>query len=389
MRAKFCTHTVLAVVSTLILGVSEVTLAQTTTAPTTKTTTKKSTKKATKKEEKKATSEVVAPTPVTPTAAAAPAPAPAPATTEAKKEESAPESLHKISTSIYAEYYAEPLAKDPNSAELEKQYKKQRGLLIPAFRYTYNKQWVLSLSPEFRYNNGHQIGGYPTNPGRLQLARGLIYLGKKGVLNEKDHGIDLEVGYVRRLFNRAVVDSDGNHRFRTILNKNVNEKFNFNILNDFMYNATRKWTDDSWKFLDNFIPTLNFIFSDKLTLTILADNNISYYHRKIPGLNRLDYTVEMQNILTYTINDTFSAGPNLKYYYSINKNGVSNYNSQNKPTPTTIFAPYVSMNISPKTSITMDASWILTKYNDDQDGLKLAKNFSQYPDLGLYFSHAF
>ena len=383
MRAKFCTHTVLAVVSTLILGVSEVTLAQTTTTTAPTATTKKSTKKATKKEEKKATSEVVAPTPVTPTAPAAVA------TTETKKEESAPESLHKFSASIYAEYYAEPLENDPNSAELEKEYKKQRGLVIPGFRYTYNKQWVVSLSPEFRYNNGHQNGNYPTNPGRVQLARGIIYLGKKGVLNEKDHGVDLEVGYVRRLFNRAVINSDGNHRFRTILNKNVNEKFNFNIFNDFMYNATRKWSNGSWKFLDNLIPTFNIIFSEKLTLTIFADNNISYFHRKMPGSNRFDYTVENQNILTYTINDTFSAGPNLKYYYSIDKNGVSNYNADNQPTPTTIFAPYVTMNISPKTSISAEASWTLTKYNDDQDGLKLAKNFHQYPDLALYFSHSF
>ncbi len=307
------------------------------------------------------------------------------ATTEVAKVES----VHKFSSSIYAEYYGEALANDPNSDVLEKEYKKQRGLMIPSVKYTYNKLYVVNLSPEFRYNNGHQIGSYPTHPGRIQIARGIVYIGKKGVLNEKDHGFDLEVGYVRRLFNRSVINSDGNHRLRAILNKNVNDNFNFNIFNDFMYNATRKWSNSSWKFTDNVTPTFNIIFNDKLTLTLIYDTNISYYHRKTAGNNRLDFSVENQNILTYTMNETFSFGPNFKYYYAINKNGVSNYNGNGTATPTTIFAPFISMNVGPKTSITLEASWTLTKYNDEKDGMKLARNFHQYPDLAMYFSHAF
>lgn len=377
MRAKFCTHTVLALVSMMVLGITEVTMAQTTTTTTTTTTTKKeSSKKSSKKEEKKAET-VVAP-------AAPVAAAPEVVSQEVRNAEAAKvESKHKFSGYIGFDYYFEPLADDDQGLEpvLEKEYKKQRAIVYPGVTYTYNKQWALGFYPEFRYNNGHQLGGYPTNPGKMEYARSIVSLMRKGVLNEKEHGVNLEMGYVRRLFNKGVFPTNyGNHRFRTVLSKNVNDSFNFSIFNEVLYNATEKWANTSWKFIDNIKPTLNFTFSEKLTFSMIYDINVSFYHRDIKDQHKKDFTSENHHILTYALNDTYSVGTDLKFNY--------NYNRKGNPDQSLIFAPYTTINLTPATSLSFEVAWTYSAANDGEDGFAPRKNVHQYPDLAIYFFHS-
>lgn len=380
MRAKFCTHTVMALVSLMVLGITEVTLAQTTT--TTSTTTKKSSKKSSKKEEKKAE-----------TATAPVATTPAPATTpEEKKEETKIESPHKFSGYVGFDYYFEPLYPDDHGASdtLEKEYKKQRAIVYPGFSYTYDKKWTAGFFPEFRYNNGHQTGGYPTNPGRLEYARSIIYLGRKALLNEQEHGVNLEVGYVRRLFNKGLFPTNGgNHRLRTVVSKKVSDTFNFSIFNEVLYNATDKWTNTSWKFIDNIKPTLNFTLSEKLSLSLIYDINISYFHRDLANQERIDMTSENHHIITYTVNDKYSVGSDFKYNYNIHRTGAKNYSPFASSTAGLVLAPFVSFNLTPTTSLSFELSWVYNKYNDTEEGFAPARNFHQYPDLAIYFFQSF
>lgn len=342
MRAKFCTLTKMAYVGLLILAISNGAQAQTTTTGT-------------------AASEVKA------------------------------ESLHKFSGYIGMDYVFEPLANDDLAqvSVLEKEYKKQRAIVYPGVTYTYNKEWALSLAPEFRYNNGHQDGGYPTNPGRLEYARSLISLMRKGILNEKEHGFNFEAGYVRRVFNKGVLPTNsGNHRLRTVLSKNVNDKFNFSIFNEVLYSATKKWTNSSWKFIDNIKPTLNFTLSEKLSLSLIYDVNIAYFHRTLANQNKTDLASENHHIITYTISDMYSVGSDFKFNYGIYRNGVANFNPNNEPTPGLVLAPFVTLNLTSATSVSFEASWTYNQYNDSEEGFAPKRNFYQYPDLAIYFFHS-
>lgn len=334
MRAKFCTLAKMAYVGLLILAISNGAQAQTTTTGT-------------------AASEVKA------------------------------ESLHKFSGYIGMNYLFEPLANDDLAqvSVLEKEYKKQRAIVYPGVTYTYNKEWALSLAPEFRYNNGHQDGGYPTNPGRLEYARSLISLMRKGILNEKEHGFNFEAGYVRRVFNKGVFPTNsGNHRLRTVLSKNVNDKFNFSIFNEILYSATKKWTDSSWKFIDNIKPTLNFTFTDKLTFLMIYDVNVTFYHREQVNKHKKDFTSENHHIVAYTLNDTYSVGSDFTFNY--------NYNREGNPDQSLVLAPYTTINLTPATRLSLEASWTYNAANDSETGFAPKRNFHQYPDLAIYFFHS-
>lgn len=388
MRAKFCTHTVMALVSLMVLGITEVTLAQTTT--TTSTTTKKSSKKSSKKEEKKAEA-ATAPVATTPATATTPE-----EKKEEKKEEVKADNPHKFSGYIGFDYLFEPLVEDTKATSdlqdatgnsnavsvLEKDYKKQRAIVYPGFSYTYNKKWTAGFFPEFRYNNGHQTGGYPTNPGRLEYARSIIYLGRKALLNEQDHGVNLEVGYVRRLFNKGVFPTNnGNHRLRAVVGKKINDKVNVSVFNEVLYNATKKWTNSAWKFNYNLKPTVNISFTEKLSLTIMYDTITAWYHRSLPNKNKKDFVSENYHILTYTLNDTYSVGNTFKYNYSYNRDG--------NPDQSFLLAPFTTINLTPTTSLSFEVAWTYSQSNDSGNGLAPRENFHQYPDLAIYFFQSF
>lgn len=311
---------------------------------------------------------------------------------EEKKEEPAKvESKHKLSAYWGFDYVAEPLTSDPASRNvLEKEYKKQRAIIYPGITYTYDKKWALGLYPEFRYNTNHQTGGYPTNPGRVEYARGIISLMRKGVLNEKDHGVGLEVGYVRRVFNKGVLENDGNHRLRTVFSKTINDKVSVSLFNEILYNATKNWAkatlnndtgvydNNQWKFIDNIKPTVNVALTEKLALTFVYDINVSFYHRDVNQVaHKKDFTSENHNIIAYTINDKYSVGSDFKYNYFYDRSG--------NPDQSLIIAPYTTVNVTPTTSISFEVAWTYSQANDDYDGFAPKRNFHQYPDLAIYF----
>lgn len=355
-------HLSLLMVVVLGMGLQAPAMAQTTTTTTTKKEAKKTAKKTeVKKEEVKA--EEVKPVEVK--------------KEEEKKEEPKVESKHKLSAYWGFDYVSEPLSDDPNSAVLEKEYKKQRAIVYPGITYTYDKKWALGLYPEFRYNTNHQTGGYPTNPGRMEYARAIISLMRKGVLNEKEHGVGLEVGYVRRVFNKGVLENDGNHRLRTVFSKTFNDKVSASLFNEILYNATKKWNDNTWKFIDNIKPTVNVALTEKLALTFVYDINVSFYHRDQVGKHKKDFTSENHNIIGYTINDKYSVGTDFKYNYFYDRSG--------NPDQSLIIAPYTTVNVTPTTSISFEVAWTYSQANDGQDGLAPRRNFHQYPDLAIYF----
>lgn len=338
-------------------------------AQTTTTTTKKEAKKTAKKTEVK--TEVVKAEEVKPVEVKK---------EEEKKEEPAKvESKHKLSAYWGFDYVAEPLTDDILSSPnvLEKEYKKQRAIVYPGITYTYDKKWALGLYPEFRYNTNHQTGGYPTNPGRMEYARAIISLMRKGVLNEKDHGVGLEVGYVRRIFNKGVLENNGNHRLRTVFSKTINDKVSVSLFNELLFNATEDWTDTTWKFIDNIKPRVNVALTEKLALTFVYDINVSFYHRDQVGKHKKDFTSENHNIIAYTINDKYSVGTDFKYNYFYDRSG--------NPDQSLIIAPYTTVYVTPTTSISFEVAWTYSQANDNYDGFAPKRNFHQYPDLAIYF----
>lgn len=298
---------------------------------------------------------------------------------EEKKEEAKVESIHKFSAYWGFDYVAEPLADDNLSSPnvLEKEYKKQRAIIYPGITYTYDKKWALGLYPEFRFNTNHQTGGYPTNPGRVEYARAIVSLMRKGVLNEKDHGVGLEVGYVRRIFNKGVLNNNGNHRLRTVFSKTFNEKINASLFNEILYNATEDWTDSTWKFIDNIRPTVNVTLTEKLSLRFIYDVNISFYHRDQVNKNKKDFTSENHHIVVYSINDKYSVGTDFKYNYFYDRSG--------NPDQNLLIAPYTTVYVTPTTSISFEVAWTYSQANDNYDGFAPKRNFHQYPDLAIYF----
>ena len=298
------------------------------------------------------------------------------------------DSLVKYSAYWGFDYVSEPQASV--GGVVNKDYKKQRAIVYPGFSLTYDKKWNYGFAPEFRYNNGYQTGGYPTPKGRLEYVRGLFNITRKNVLNEKDHGFNLDVGYVRRVFNKGVLNNNGNHRLRTVLSKTVNDKINFSIFNEILYNATDNWAkatlnndtgvydNNQWKFIDNIKPRVNVTLTEKLALTFVYDINVSFYHRDVNQVpHKKDFTSENHHIIVYTINDKYSLGSDFKFNYSYDRSG--------NPDQSLIIAPYTTVYVTPTTSISFEVAWTYSQANDNYDGFAPKRNFHQYPDLAIYF----
>ncbi len=301
---------------------------------------------------------------------------------EVKKDvPAAPASPHKFTANVYAEYYAEPRAEDPNATVQSNYYGKQRGLFIPTAAYTYNKEWALSLAPEFRYNNGHQNGNYPTSPGRVEYARALIALMRKGILNEKDHGVGFEAGVVRRIFNKSVVYNYGNYRLRTIFTKTFNDKFNAKLFNEVLYTAKpkNKRTSADWLIIDNIRPTVNWQITEKLSFMAEYDINVTKQEKAhVANQRHINWTSENYNVLTYQINDAYSVGTTFKYNYNVLKDG--NAINQNLE-----ISPNVAYTWSPGNMVQFELAFDYNEAHDNKSGLAPRRNFHQYPNFVLYF----
>ncbi len=302
------------------------------------------------------------------------------------EEKKAEAPLHKFSGSYGVDYLFEPRASVTGTG---REYKKQRAIIYPSAKYTYASKYSLALSPEFRFNNGYQKGGYNTRPGKIHLARGLVTAMVNNVLTEEHNGLKLDLGYVRRIFNQTTNPGNyGNHRLRAYVSKKVNDSLNFSVNNDFMYSARNTWSPVNtseredptsiWKFLYNPISTVNLTLSEKLSFTFYYDWNLYYYHKDYNDIHRVDFVSENSHILTYTINDTYSAGSNFKYSHSISRSG--------DPSQSFEFAPFVSKNLTDKISLSFEVNWLTHQANDSEDGIAPRRHFWQYPDLAIYYS---
>ncbi len=299
------------------------------------------------------------------------------ANVQAEDKPAAAAPLHKFSGSYGVDYLFEP--NEEAETYPEQEYKKQRAIVYPSFKYTYDSKFSFGLTPEFRYNNGYQNGGYNTRPGKVHFARALFTAMVNNVLTEKDHGLKVDMGYVRRVFNQTTNPGNyGNHRFRVFVSKKLNDTINFSVNNDFLYNATVDWKDSDWKLWYNPISTVNFTLSEKLSFMMYYDWSVRKFHREQPNKENIDIITENSNILTYTFNDVYSAGSNFKFDYNLDRS--------EKETVNFYVAPFVTKNLTDKISLSFEVSWTTHKEGDGKKGLEPKEKFWEYPDMAIYYS---
>jgi hypothetical protein len=218
-----------------------------------------------------------------------------------KKEAEAPPTFLKyvkdaFAFSYHGEYYYSHNEEDNKLRDFDQ-------LHSPTLSYKFAKDWKFVSSAEFKYSD-HNRNGFPN-----RFFRGLFSLNRDNILNEKDHGVKLELGVARRVFDeKTVASSHGNTRLTSNFSKALswgNGKHTASLFAQYMYNDPKVFDAKTWKHDIELIPVLNLQLIDVLSLSLLDDIVMSSAYEKTPRSVSISH--EAYATLTYKVNDKISS----------------------------------------------------------------------------------
>ncbi len=288
-----------------------------------------------------------------------------------------------FSASYHGEMYA--VRRDVDSLEASDQ--KMNDIKImhnPTLVYKPTKEWQVLATGEFKFSDQPSPGAdYPNG-----FYRALFTLSRKSILNEKDHGIQLDAGIGRRQFNTGsaqaaggqfALSSYGNNRVFATVTK-TKGKHSASLFAQFLNNDYKKATATTWKNSVELIPTLNLQLTEKLSFLFNDDIVIN-----TPKSNSTDRNVSVSHdmnlaVFTYQWNDKVSTYYQLKYGHT--ENFTNNFQTQDD-----FFNHFagVSYSFTPKATVTFEVGSELARARDGKD--LLSKKVT-YPELALYVDYA-
>jgi len=286
-----------------------------------------------------------------------------------------------FSASYHGEFYG--TRRDINSENKEERKIKDFKMLhSPTIVYKPTDNWQALATAEFKFSDleADQVGaGYPN-----AFYRGLFTLTRKNILEEKTHGVKLDLGIGRRQFNtganqrmdgKFALPSYGNNRAFATLSKTLG-KADTSLFVQYLHNDFKKSSASTWKHSIELIPTINIPITSNLTY-FFNDDIVMNTAQSNEAERSTSITHEMNvGVLTYQVNDKISTYYQLKYLHNESfKAGAENKDDS--------FENYagVTYAFTPKQSVTFELGNELARARDGRDGF--SKNVA-YPELALY-----
>lgn len=329
------------------------------------------------------------------TTTTAPAIVPAPETKPAEKKEEKLTTAQEVtkylkehfSATYHGEYYFQRRmddylasedagAKDNRLSELQ-DFKVMHN---PTLIYKPTKDWQILSTAEFKYADQDNITSFPNT-----FYRALFTVTRKNILNEKDHGVQLDAGIGRRQFNtKTITDSSGfpilakgNDRVFTTITKTFG-KNNASLFFQYLYNDPKQTKVTTWKHSLEIIPTVNLQLTEKLSY--LFNDDIVINTAKGTNPHKISTSHEMNAAyINYQWTDKISTYYQLKYLHIDTFNAVRNNDDW--------FEHYAGVGyaLTPKFTITAEVGNEIIHSNDGRDffGRKAA-----YPEFALYLDAA-
>ena len=214
--------------------------------------------------------------------------------------------------SYNGEYYF--VRRDVDSANVEDHKIKDFNLMHnPTIIYNPNKDWSVMSTAEFKYTDQPDAQG-PAYPNTFYRA--LFTLTRNSVLNEKDHGVQLDLGIGRRVFNAGVAGLPlGNDRIMATVTKKYG-KNTASVFAQYLYNDVKKSSATTWKHSLEVIPSFTWQITEKLSY--LFTDDIIFNTPKYSGRQHDISTSHEMNVgyVNYQWNDKINTYYQLKYYHT-------------------------------------------------------------------------
>lgn len=290
-----------------------------------------------------------------------------------------------FSASYHGEIYGVRRNTDSENSQ-EREIKDLKMLHNPTIVYKPSDNWQLLSSAEFKFSD--QSSEYSGADYPNSFYRGLVTLTRKNILDEKEHGVKLDLGVGRRQFNTGskqqldgeyALSSYGNNRaFGTFSKKMGNADTSLFV--QYLHNDYKKSTKSTWKHSAELIPTisipitanLSFFFNDDIIINTANSNEAE---RSLSFVHDMNLAV-----FTYQVSDKFSTYYQLKYLHTESFAA----GSQNKDDS---FSNYTGVTYAhtPKQSVTFEIGSELAHARDGRD--VFSKKMA-YPELALYIDVA-
>lgn len=285
-----------------------------------------------------------------------------------------------FSASYHGEYYFQRRMDNyfAGGTDDDKDIQDLKYMHNPTVIYKPTKEWQILATGEFKYTDAPAaLRGSFVN----DYYRSLFTVTRKGILNEKDHGVGMDFGVGRRDFNtRVATASYGNYRAFSTLSKTFG-KHNGSLFVQYLKNDARNKTSATqWEHGLEVIPTINLQLTDKLSYLFNDDIvlNTSYL-----DTNARDFYISHEmNVayVNYQWTDKISTYYQLKYYHL--EDFSKNFQSKDD-----FWEHYagVGYSVTPKLTITAEIGNEIFHAHDRRSGFGQK---AQYPEFALYLDAA-
>ncbi|MGZ3790226.1 MAG: hypothetical protein ACXVLQ_16965 [Bacteriovorax sp.] len=289
-----------------------------------------------------------------------------------------------FSATYHGEYYfVRHVSRDTIEAATDEDLKIKDFKLMhnPTLIYKPTQDWQILSTAEFKYSDQPDLVG-PAYPNTFYRA--LFTITRKNILNEKDHGVQLDAGIGRRVFNAGVAGLPlGNDRVFTTLTKNYG-KSNGSLFIQYLYNDVKKSTVTTWKHSLELIPSISLQLTNKLNYLFNDDiviNTPKYKNRQ----HDLSFSHEMNvGYVNYQWTDKINTYYQLKYYHTdLFDQPAAGQGHLN----TDYFEHYVGVGyaFTPKITLTGEVGNEIFASSDGRDFF--AKK-AKYPEFAIYLDAA-
>lgn len=249
----------------------------------------------------------------------------------------------------------------------------------PTLIYRFLPNWRFLVTSEFKYTDAAAKRSWVN-----RHYRSLVLLTRENVLTEKEHGVKLDLGIGRRVFDRqhGTFPIYGNNRVNASISKKVNEQLATSLFVQYLANdpVAGKIDPTTWKHSVEIIPSFTFQITDKISYFFNDDFIINTPWHGDTNKD-LDMSHEMNiGVVSYQFNDKNSAYFQFKYLHFGESFDETNTN-------TDYFDYYIghTYSFTPKLSVTGEIGSTAFK---GRDGRAFFAESIRYPELALYLDWA-
>lgn len=252
---------------------------------------------------------------------------------------------------------------------------------MPILTYKFAKNWKFTGLAEFKYTDNN-AANYPN-----RFFRSLYTVTRENLLTEKDHGVKMDLGLGRRMYDRKTVPNTfGNTRIFANFSRAIPGgigKNSASLVAQYLLNDAKNVTASTWKHGIELIPAVNLQLTEKLSYSLQDDINFNSSDLDT-NPRKSSLTHEAYSTFTYKYNDKISPYFQLKYVHGDQFNPPKDPGT---PYENDTISYYVGAGCAVTSKITLTPE-IGTDIFASSDRKTIADKF-KYIDLALYVDITF